>query len=195
MSADWNGRLGPGYWAQAPVAALLAAGLFWLGAQAPGGWRPVLLLAGSVLALYAAYVLLMPLVVRIVVAALEALSEDAKGPATGRPTTSTRQRRGLPPAPRGARHWVDAGSSRLVRRRLLVDDRGRVLHEDDHDRRADLALGAGLVLALAVSVLSAGLDGGAGGVVFALAVMTACGVLGMAAVRVAGRVAVSRLGS
>lgn len=195
MPGDWNGRLGPGYWAQAPVAAVLTAGLFWLGVQVPGGWRPVLLLAGSLLALYAAYVLLVPIVVRIVAAGLEALSEDVKGPATRRPTARPRQRRGLAPAPRGTRHWVDAGSTRLVRRRVLVDDRGRVLHEDVHDRRADLALGAGLVLAIAVSVLSARLDGAASGVVFALAVMTTCAVLGVAAVRVTGRVAVSRLDS
>lgn len=158
------------------------------------GWRPVLLLAGSLLALYAVYVLLVPLVVRVVVAGLEALSEDVKGPAGGQPMARPRQRRGLPPAPRGTRHWVDVESTRHVRLRVLVDDRGRVLHEDEHDRRHDLGIAAGLLATAVLAVMSGTLDA-MSGIAFALAVMLGCGTLAMAAVRVAGRVAVSRLGS
>ncbi len=185
---------GPGYWVQAPVAAALAAAIFWTGSQVAAGWRPVLLLAGSVLALYAVYVLLMPAVALVAFRALERLTEDVKGPTTGgRRSPRVRERRGLPPAPPGTRHWVDVESTRLVRRRLLVDDRGCVLHEDAVDRRLDVGLAAGLVATAALAVLSGTLDA-AGGVAFALAVMVGCGTLALVAVRVAGRSSVAQLG-
>ncbi|WP_019144200.1 hypothetical protein [Aeromicrobium massiliense] len=199
MSRDRDERLplGLGYWVQAPLGAALAAGMFWAGSHAAAGWRPVLLLVGTVPALYAAYVVLMPVVALGAFRALEALSEDAKDPADGRsPARRPRQRRGLPPAPCGTHHWVDADeSTRLVRRRLLVDDRGRVVHEDEHDRRRDVALGLGLAVTVALAVLSGRLESAAGGVFFALAVMLGCGLVAVVAVRVAGRVTVSRLGS
>jgi hypothetical protein len=186
--------MGPGYWLHLPLSAVLAGGLFWAGSQAAPGLRPVLLVAGAVAAVYAAYVVLMPLVAHGAWKVLEALIEDVKGPADGsRPAPRPRQRRGLPPAPRGGRHWVDDGSSRLVRRRLLVDDHGRVLVEDQHDRRTDLALVAGLGLVVVVALMSGRLGGAAGGVAFALSAMAACALLGIAALRLAGRRTVSRL--
>ncbi len=186
-------RLGVTYWVLVPAAALLAAVAFGSASRVPAPVRPLVLVVGAVLVVYALYLLLLPVVVWAVAKGFTAFVDELVRGADRVPDGPRPRRRSAPPAPRGRRHWVDDGSTRLVRRRLLVDDRGRVLLDDVHDRRTDVLLAAGLVSAVAVVLVGDRLGGALGGVAFALGVLGGCVVLAAGALRVVGRVAVSRL--